>query len=190
MEDFRIIDDEGVECPRGVVGEIVAYGAGMMKGYYRDPELTAGVIWRDERGRTFIRSGDLGYLDDGGSLFLAGRSKEMIKSGGINIFARDLEEVFMRHPEVLEVAAVAAPHPKWIETPVLLAIREPGATVTEDELRAWGNEQLAKYQRVDRVEFRDEFPRALYGKIKRQDLRDEFWDGDGAARPAPVRPGT
>ena len=145
-----------------------------MKGYYNDPARTQELIWRSPKGRTYLRSGDLGRLDEDGYLYVAGRIKDMIKSGGINVFATDIEDVFMRHPQVSEVAVIGVPHEKWIETPILLAIVHEGATITEAELMAWGNERLGRFQRVSRVEFRSDFPRATYGKVVKRVLRDEY----------------
>jgi long-chain acyl-CoA synthetase len=108
----------------------------------------------------------------------------MIKSGGLNIFARDLEDVFVAHPDVREAVALGIPHEKWVETPLMLVIPEAGATVTEEELAEWGNARLARYQRVSRVEFRDDFPRATYGKVQKQLLQRPYWEQteEGATR--------
>ena len=173
--DVRIIDADGNEVSPGEVGEIAGYSPGLMKGYRGAPELTRELVWHGPRGRTYLRSGDMGRLDDDGFLYIEGRSKDMIKSGGLNIFASDIEEVFSRHPDVIEVAAIAVPHPKWVETPLLLAIVRPGCDVLESDLMQWGNAQLGKYQRVSRVEFRTEFPRATYGKVRKKDLREPYW---------------
>jgi long-chain acyl-CoA synthetase len=172
--DVRVIDEDGNELPTGELGEIVGWAPGLMKGYYNDAARTAELIWRGPKGRTYLRSGDLGRLDEDGYLYVVGRIKDMIKSGGINVFATDIEEVFMRHPQVSEAAAIGIPHAKWIETPILLAILRAGATITEDELMAWGNERLGKYQRVTKVEFRTDFPRANYGKVLKRVLRGEY----------------
>jgi long-chain acyl-CoA synthetase len=172
--DVRVIDENGGELPTGELGEIVGWAPGLMKGYYNDAARTAELIWRGPKGRTYLRSGDLGRLDEDGYLYVVGRIKDMIKSGGINVFAADIEEVFMRHPQVSEAAAIGIPHEKWIETPILLAILRAGATVTEDELMAWGNDKLGKYQRVTKVEFRIDFPRANYGKVLKRVLRGEY----------------
>lgn len=173
--EIVILDDEGNLLPPGEVGEIAGYGPALMKGYYRKDEITNNMIWRDPAGRSFLRSGDLGRMDEDGYLYIAGRVKDMIKSGGINIFASDIEDVFMQHPDVVEVAAIGIPHEKWVETPLLLAIIRDGATVSEDELAEWGNARLGKWQRVSRVEFRKEFPRATHDKILKRALRDPYW---------------
>jgi len=173
--EIVILDDDGNELPPGEIGDITGYGPALMTGYYQNREATERCIWRDARGRTFLRSGDLGFMDEDGYLYIAGRVKDMIKSGGINVYASDIEEVFMRHPAVAEVAAIGIPHPRWLETPLLLAILREGQSVGEDELREWGNAQLGKYQRVSRVEFRTEFPRATHDKILKRALRDPYW---------------
>ncbi|CCW11322.1 class I adenylate-forming enzyme family protein [Rhodococcus aetherivorans] len=177
LDEVRIIDDDGTELPVGQIGEIVARSIGMMKGYYNNPALTEAATWYALDGRSFMRTGDVGHLDADGFLYVSGRVKDMIKSGGINIFAVDIEQVFMRHPDVLEVAAIAKPDPKWGETPILIAIPRAGAAISEEELRVWGNEQLSKYQRVSAVIFREYLPRAVYGKIQKEALRREFGTG-------------
>ncbi len=173
--EIVILDEAQQPVSPGTVGEIAGYGPALMKGYYRKPELTQSLIWHDPAGRSFLRSGDLGMLDEDGYLYIAGRVKDMIKSGGINIFASDIEEVFMRHPDVVEVAAIGIPHEKWLETPLLLAIMRQGASTTEDALMTWGNARLGKWQRVSRVEFRTSFPRATHDKVLKRALRDPYW---------------
>jgi len=172
--DVCVIDEEGREVPRGEFGEVVGTGAGLMRGYYNDPERTKELVWIGPKGRTYIRSGDLGRMDEDGFMYVTGRIKDMIKSGGINVFASDIEDVFMRHPQVKEVAVIGIPHEKWIETPFTLAILHDGATIKESELMAWGNERLGKFQRVSGLEFRLDFPRANYGKVLKRELRDEY----------------
>ncbi|CAN5201125.1 class I adenylate-forming enzyme family protein [soil metagenome] len=179
LEDIRVIDDAGVELSAGETGEIVAHSIGMMTGYYKNDALTAEATWVDPDGRTFMRTGDLGHIDKDGFLYLSGRLKDMIKSGGINIFATDIEQVFVSHPDVSEAAAVGVPHLKWGETPVVVVIPRPGATIDAEALRAWANERLAKYQRASQVLVRDDLPRAVYGKVAKAALRDEL--GSGAA---------
>jgi len=173
--DIRIIDDQDNPVAAGTVGEIVGTSSFMLKGYYGETALTRQALWFDPSGRAYLRSGDLGYFDENGFLYLAGRKKDIIISGGVKIYATDLEQVFMSHPDVLEVAAIAIPHEKWGEAPLLLAIMKPSAQIGEDELKAWGNEQLGKTQRVSRVEFRSSFPRNALDKIVKRDLREPYW---------------
>lgn len=174
--DLRIIDDEGNELPPGEVGEIIGYSPIMMKGYHNRPEATADIIWRDERGRTYIRTGDMGRVDEDGFLYILDRKRDMIVSGGLNVFASDIEEIFLQHPEVLDVAVIAVPHEKWGETPRALVRRRTGARAAEAELKEWANARLAKHQRVNAVEFRDQdFPRNALGKVLKRDLRKRYW---------------
>ncbi|MGQ0630169.1 MAG: class I adenylate-forming enzyme family protein [Sporichthyaceae bacterium] len=179
LDDIRVIGDDGVELPAEQTGEIVAHSLMMMTGYYKNPALTAEITWVAPDGRTFLRTGDMGHLDADGFVYISGRRKDMIKSGGINIFAVDIEAAFMRHPEVSECAAIGVPDAKWGETPVLVVILRPGGTVDAETLRAWGNEQLAKYQRVSRLVIREDLPRAVYGKVAKAELRKEFGTGGG-----------
>ncbi len=174
LEDVRIIDPEGNELPAGEPGEIVGYGPGMMKGYYARPDLTEAMTWIGPGGRTYMRSGDVGYLDQDGYLYVSGRLKDMIKSGGINIYACDIEEIFMRHPDVREVAVIGVRHEKWSETPIAVAILKPDARASAEELKHWANERLSKYQRVTAVVLQSDLPRATYGKVQKQALRDQY----------------
>jgi acyl-CoA synthetase (AMP-forming)/AMP-acid ligase II len=176
--DIRIIGPDNAELAQGGVGEIVGYSALLLKGYYRDPDMTAASLWKDpDTGRAYLRSGDVGYYDPDGYLHLSGRVKDMIISGGVKVYAVDVEDVFMQHPEVQEVAVIGVPHEKWGETPLLLAIRRPGAIISEEELLAWGNSRLGKTQRVWRVEFRSSFPRNTLDKILKRQLREPYWAG-------------
>lgn len=174
LEDIRILDDEGIELPAGQIGEIVAYGPGMMKGYYGRPDLTAETVWVGSDGRTYLRSGDLGYVDEDGFVYVSGRKKDMIKSGGINIYAADIEEVLLAHPAAGEVAVVGIPHPRWMETPIGVVVLRPGHLASGEEIRDWVNAKLAKYQRLSHVIIRKDFPRATYGKIQKDKLREEY----------------
>jgi acyl-CoA synthetase (AMP-forming)/AMP-acid ligase II len=181
LDDIRVIDEAGRELPRGETGELVAHSLMMMAGYYKNPLLTAETTWLSADGRTFIRSGDMGRVDDEGFVYVSGRLKDMIKSGGINIYAADIEAVFMTHPDVGECAAIGVPDRKWGETPVLVVLPREGSTLDAETLRTWGNTRLAKYQRVSRLVLRDELPRAVYGKVAKQELREEFGSGGALA---------
>jgi acyl-CoA synthetase (AMP-forming)/AMP-acid ligase II len=170
--DLAILDEDGNELPRGEVGEIAGYGAGLMAEYNNRPELVDEAIWRDARGRTFFRSGDVGRLDEDGYLYIVDRKKDMIISGGFNIFPADLEEVIGEHPDVQDVTVIGMPHDTWGETPLALVIP---ATVSADPeaIRAWANERLAKHQRIGELRFRDDFPRNALGKVLKRELREE-----------------
>ncbi|MBU2552049.1 MAG: AMP-binding protein, partial [Proteobacteria bacterium] len=174
--DIRIIDDEGRELPAGEVGEIVGYSHWFMKSYHNNPEATAEMIWYDDRGRTFLRTGDMGRLDEDGFLYVVDRKKDMIVSGGLNVFALDIESVLRQHEDIHDTAVIAAPHEKWGETPLALVILKPDAASTEEQIKEWANARLAKHQRVSAVEFRKEdFPRNVLGKVLKRVLREPYW---------------
>ncbi|MEZ0606793.1 class I adenylate-forming enzyme family protein [Paraburkholderia sp. IW21] len=175
--DICVIDPEGRELPPGEQGELAGWSAGLMKGYLGDPQRTADIVWKGPHGRTYLRSGDIGYMDTEGFFFVNGRVKDMIISGGINVFASDIEEVFMQHPAVAEAAAIGIPHAKWGETPIVLVILRQGHWIDAVELKEWGNYRLGKFQRVSDVKFVDDFPRANYGKILKRVLREPYWEG-------------
>ncbi len=172
--DIRIVGDDRKEMPVGETGEIVGYAAGLMSGYHNRPDLTDEAIWVDERGRTHLMTGDIGRLDEDGYLYVLDRKKDMIVTGGVNVYACDIEEVFTAHPEVMDVTVIAVPHEKWGETPLALVIPNASAKVTTDELKDWANEKLGKSQRVSGVHFLEEFPRNALGKVLKRELREEF----------------
>jgi acyl-CoA synthetase (AMP-forming)/AMP-acid ligase II len=170
---MRIVGDDGKDLPVGEIGEIVGRGPNTMPGYYNRPDETAQAL-RDG----WLHTGDLGYVDDDGYLYLVDRKKDMIDSGGVKVYPKDIEEVAARHPAIREVAVFGIPHDKWGETPVAaVVLREPGAA-RDDELRDWINARVAaKYQRVDRVIVLDGFPRNTAGKTLKRELRAPFWTG-------------
>lgn len=173
--DLRIIDAEGQECAPGIPGEIVGYGAGMLREYHARPELTRDLIWRDEMGRSFIRSGDIGMLDEDGFLTIVDRKKDMIVSGGFNVFPTDVESVIGQHPDVSDVAVIGVPHDKWGETCLALVIPRAGATPDPEAIREWSNARLAKHQRISALELREDLPRNALGKVLKRQLRDPYW---------------
>jgi acyl-CoA synthetase (AMP-forming)/AMP-acid ligase II len=155
-----------------------------MKGYLNRPEATADAVWLDEHGEPYIRTGDIGRFDEDGFLYILDRKKDMIVSGGANVFASDIEEVLLGHPDVLEAAVIAVPHPKWIETPLALVRTRPGGRSSAEELRDWVNERVAKIQRVSGVELRThEFPRNALGKLLKRELREPYWRNAGSGGP-------
>jgi acyl-CoA synthetase (AMP-forming)/AMP-acid ligase II len=145
-----------------------------MTGYHKRPDLTDEILWRDEHGRVFIRTGDMGYLDEEGYLYISERKKDMIISGGLNVYPRDIEEVVAEHPAVAEVGVIGIPHPKWGESPVALVVPRADAGAVPDQIKEWANERLGKHQRIQLVELREELPRNPIGKILKRQLREEF----------------
>ena len=179
--DLRVIDAEGQPCAPGQPGEIVGYGAGMLREYNAQAELTEALIWRDGHGRSFIRSGDVGVLDEDGYLTIIDRKKDMIISGGFNVFPTDVEAEVGQHPDVSDVTVIGVPHPKWGESCLALVIPRPGSAPDPDAIRDWANARLAKPQRLCAVELRDSFPRNALGKVLKRVLRDPYWR-DATAR--------
>jgi long-chain acyl-CoA synthetase len=167
--DLRIVDGDDKECAPGEVGEIVGNGTGMMAGYNNRPDLDAAILWRDAAGHAFLRSGDLGYVDEEGFLHIVDRKKDMILSGGFNIFPADLEAVIGEHPDVKDVTVIGIPHVKWGETPLAFVI--PRCAVDPKELLIWANARLARNQQLAAVELRTELPRNALGKVLKRELR-------------------
>ncbi len=167
---MRILDDQGRDVPAGTVGEICGRGPLLMAGYYKRPDLTAKAI-----PDGWLRSGDLGYVDDEGFLFLVDRKKDMIISGGVNVYPRDIEEVVVQHPEVRETAVFGVPDARWGETPVAaVVLRAPGA-VAAGALVEWINARVsAKFQRVSDVMILDDFPRNAAGKTLKRTLQARY----------------
>jgi acyl-CoA synthetase (AMP-forming)/AMP-acid ligase II len=167
--DIRVIDDDGRELPPGEIGEIVGRSELMMSGYHNRKEQTDAATWISPEGLPFIRTGDVGRFDAEGFLELMDRKKDMIISGGFNIYPSDLEAVLRQHPDVADVAVVGVPSSEWGETPVAFVVSR-GAD--GDTLRAFANERLGKTQRISAVELVDELPRSHIGKVLKRELRD------------------
>ena len=173
---LKIIDEAGREVPPGEVGEIVARSPDMMAGYHGRADLTEEIVWRDGEGQAYFRSGDMGRLDQDGFLYLSDRKKDMINSGGFNIYANDLELVLLDHPAVDDAAVIAVPSERFGESPLALVVLRPGSTERPDDLRAWANARLGKAQRLGAVELRAELPRSAIGKVLKRELRRPYWD--------------
>ncbi len=169
--DMRVIDEHGLELPPGQPGEIVGRSTVMMIGYHNQPTKTSEAEWYSPSGERFIRTGDIGHLDDEGFLTLIGRKKDMIISGGMNIYPSDLEAVLRQHPAVKEAAVVGVPSARWGETPVGFVTLMPNPAITPAELKDWANAQVGRMQRLDEVRFVDEMPRNAIGKILKRELQ-------------------
>jgi long-chain acyl-CoA synthetase len=171
--EMRILDDEGRELPAGQIGEICGRGPLMMAGYYKRPDLTAKAVVDG-----WLHSGDLGYVDEDGYLFLVDRKKDMIISGGVNVYPRDIEEVAVRHPAVREVTVFGVEDARWGETPVAAVILQGGSEVAPAELAEWINARVgAKFQRVSDVVILEEFPRTIAGKTLKRVLQEQYRKG-------------
>jgi acyl-CoA synthetase (AMP-forming)/AMP-acid ligase II len=174
--DIRLIDVDGNEVPQGEVGEICGRGPTMMAGYYGRDDLTAEYIWRNEAGEVYFRSGDMGSFDADGFLVLSDRKKDMIISGGLNIFANDLELVLLEDEDVKDVAVIGVPSEAWGETPLGLVVLREGTRRSVEDILQTANAKLGKSQRLSGLEVRDVLPRSTIGKILKKDLRAAFWD--------------
>lgn len=173
--EMRIVAEEGHDCAPYEVGEIVGRGPITMPGYYKRPDLTAVAL---RNGWLF--SGDLGYLDDDGFLYLVDRQKDLIISGGVNVYPRDIEEIVVQHPAVRETAVFGIPDEKWGETPVAAVILRQGSQITATELRHWINERVeARFQKVHEVIFLTDFPRSVAGKTLKRVMREPYWQSKG-----------
>ncbi len=170
--DIRLIDEDGREVAQGEAGEVVGHSAGMMTGYHRQPEKTREAEWFDPSGKRFIRTGDVGRFDAEGFLTLFDRRKDMIISGGFNIYPSDLEAVLRGHAAVADAAVVGVPSVQWGETPVAFVVRRDGDATEANALMDWCNAQLGKTQRLAGLRFIDELPRSAIGKVLKRELRE------------------
>src|SRR6185369_9773500 len=158
--DIRIVGADDREVPPGERGEIVGYGPQLLQRYHNDDAKTAEAIWREPRsGRSFLRTGDIGYFDSDGYLHVVDRKKDMIVSGGYNIFAADIEAVIASHPDIVESGVIAVPHEKWGETPMAFVVPRPAMQLPPENFRLWVNERLGKHQRVSQLIYCETLPR-------------------------------
>lgn len=171
--DIRLIDEDGKEVAPGEIGELVGRSVSMMTAYHNQPGKTRDAEWYDADGHRFIRTGDVGRFDADGFLTLMDRRKDMVISGGFNIYPSDLEAVLREHEAVADVAVVGVPSAEWGESPVAFVVARPGAPAP-DTLRAWANERLGKTQRLADVRFIAELPRSDIGKVLKRQLRDGY----------------
>jgi len=174
--DICIVDDNDQVLPANQSGEICSRGRISMPGYWRRDDANRDATFIDADGRTWLRSGDIGYIDDEGFLYIVDRKKDMILSGGQNIYPQDIEAVVVRHPDVFDVAVIGLNSEKWGETPVALVVLREGANCDTTSLGSWVNKQLGKQQRLADVIAMDELPRNPNGKILKRELRAMFKD--------------
>lgn len=172
----RVINERGEDVEPGEVGEIVLRGEHIMTGYWRRPEATAEVL-RDG----WFYTGDLATVDEEGYVFIVDRKKDMIISGGYNVYPREVEEVLYRHPAVRECAVIGVPDPVWGESVKAIVALRPGMTATAEELIEFCRQHLAGYKKPRSVDFLPELPKSPNGKILKKELRQPYWEGQ--ARP-------
>lgn len=168
--ELRIVGDDGTDRPTGQVGEIAVRSRQVMAGYWKLPEATARAV----RGDWFF-TGDAGYLDEKGYLFIYDRVKDMIVSGGENIYPAEVESALFGHPAVADVAVIGVPDERWGEAVKAVVVRKAGAEVTPGELIAWARERIASYKLPKSVDFSEALPRNPTGKILKRELRKAYW---------------
>src|SRR4029077_9107910 len=147
-----VLDEQGKVLPQGEVGELARRGQVRVEGYFQQAATTGDLFWHDADGRLFFKSGDMGKIDEDGFVILLERKKDMIISGGFNVYAADIEVVLLKHPDVIDVAVIGIQSEQWGESPMALCVCRAGAPASEDEIREWADGQLSKTQRLVGVE--------------------------------------
>lgn len=177
--EIRLIDKHDEDVTFTGTGEIVGYSSGMMSGYWCRPEANRALLWKDNKGKRFIRTGDIGEFDAEGFLSLRGRIKDMMISGGVNVYPVDIESVLLECDGVRDVSVIGIEHPKWGETPVAFVIVKEGIDVEADELKAWANKRLSRHQHLhDLVVHHGDFPRNTLGKVMKNELSAIYVSGE------------
>jgi long-chain acyl-CoA synthetase len=180
--EIRLIDEAGHEVSPGEPGEVVGRSPSMMTGYHGKPQATREAEWFDAQGQRFIRTGDVGRFDADGFLQLLDRRKDLVISGGFNVYPSDLEAVLLTHPEVAEAAVVGVTSTRWGETPVAFVVRREGPSIEPSidapTLLAWANAQLGKTQRLHALHWIDRLPRSDIGKVLKRSLREQAQQAD------------
>lgn len=170
--EVKVMDEHGNPVPQGETGEIWVKGPAVIKGFWRNSEETMRTI---ENG--WFKTGDLGKMDEDRYLYIVDRKKDMIISGGENIYAKEIDDILHRHPAVLEAAAIGVPDKEWGEAVKAIVVLKPGMTATEEEVIQFCKERLASYKKPKSVEFMEGLPKTASGKILKRDLREKYWKG-------------
>ena len=173
--EVKIIDEQGKVLETGQIGEIVGRQAYMMTGYQNREDATNEMLWYDKDGKLFFRTGDIGRMDEEGFIFLLDRKKDVIISGGFNIFAIDLEKELLKHESVRDAAVIGVPSQTWGETPLAFVVLENNQAETSESILEWVNTRLGKGQRISKIEILDEIPKSSIGKTLKKDLRKPYW---------------
>ncbi|OLS40726.1 long-chain fatty acid--CoA ligase [Bacillus sp. MRMR6] len=165
-----IVDENGNHLPPGEIGEVIARGPQVMLGYWQRPEETAKTIRNG-----WLHTGDMGYLDNEGYLFLVDRMKDLIISGGYNIYPREVEEVLYQHPAILEAAVIGVPHEKWGESVKAVVVTRPSHSLSEKEIIHYCKQKIAHFKCPKSVDFISTLPKSAVGKILRREIRSPYW---------------
>jgi len=169
LADVMVVDDDFVECPPGQIGEIVVRGDQVLKGYFGNPEATAAAFCGE-----WFKTGDMARRDEEGFFYIVDRKKDMIITGGENVYSREVEEALYLHPGVAEAAVIGLPDETWGENVTAVIVPRAGATITEAEIIETVRDRLAGYKKPKAVHFIDEMPKTVSGKILKRDLRERF----------------
>lgn len=178
--EILILGDDDKIAPPGQHGEIIGWARFMMPGYLNRPEETAAAMWTDDQSRQWLRTGDIGYFDEAGSLFIVDRKKDMILSGGQNVYPQDIEGVLAAHEAVDDVAVIGAKSRKWGETPIAIVVSSGSDGGDVNALKDWCNSRVGKQQRIADVIIVDELPRNPNGKLLKRELRQAYGDREYA----------
>jgi acyl-CoA synthetase (AMP-forming)/AMP-acid ligase II len=168
--EVRIFDESDNELPTGKMGEIVVRGEVVMRGYWKNPHATTETL----RGG-WLHTGDLGIMDEKGYIYILDRAKDMIISGGENIYSREIEDVILRHPAIHEVAIIGVPDETWGEAVKAIVVLKPRQKATEKEIIDFCKQNMASYKKPKSIEFVDEIPKNPYGKIPKRELKEKYW---------------
>ncbi|MET3792508.1 long-chain-fatty-acid--CoA ligase [Aquamicrobium terrae] len=166
----RVVDEDGKPAPVGTPGEIIVRSDLVMPGYWNRPDATSETL---KNG--WLHTGDVGYLDEAGYLFITDRIKDMIISGGANIYPREIEEVLLQHPAVAEVCVFGVPDEQWGESVKAVVVLEAGRTASADELILFARDRMASYKKPKSVEFASSLPKSAFGKVLKRELRQPYW---------------
>ena len=171
--EIKIVGEDGAELPRGQVGEIVTRSSNNMLGYWNLPEATAATLSADG----WVRTGDAAYMDEDGYIYIQDRMKDMIISGGENVYPAEVESAIYGHPDVAEVAVIGVPDDRWGEAVKACVVAKPGHAVDPDNVIAWARERIAGFKAPKSVDVIEALPRNPSGKILRRALREPYWEG-------------
>ena len=170
--EVRVVNEEGKDSETGEVGQVIVRGYHMMKGYWNLPEATSETIRNG-----WVHTGDLGYFDSEGYLFLVDRIRDVIISGAFNIYPKEIENVIVTHPKVKEAVVIGVPDEKWGEAVKAIVVPKEGFSVQADEIIEYCKEHMASFKKPKSVDFIKEMPRNPYGKIQKNTLKELYWVG-------------